>query len=126
MNDNYNYYNGRRVTFNGFTQAITTDGKPVFYTDKAGLRQPLMMGVSEFGVPGTNEFIRGETNQKSHKVPAKFILWMPNSKLTRGNRIAGTTIDGIMYKELQENPGQYPDRLKAIEQYNLPLNIDFN
>jgi hypothetical protein len=31
-----------------------------------------------------------------------------------------------MYKELQENPEQYPDRLKAIEQYNLPLNIDFN
>ena len=61
MNDNYNYYNGRRVTFNGFTQAITTDGKPVFYTDKAGYRQPLMMGVSEFGVPGTNEFIRVRT-----------------------------------------------------------------
>ena len=87
------YYSGRRVTFNGFTQAIDKEGDPLFFTDANGRRQPLMMGVSEFGVPETNEFIRGELHQKTHKVPAKFILWLPNGKI-RKNCLGGINIDG--------------------------------
>ena len=112
-------FNNRKITNNSFMNAFDTDGKPVFYTDANGCSSPVMIGVTEFGVPGVPEFIRGEAKMKSHKVPAYFIIWIPN-----GNGMGhGVSINGEMYREMQNDPDKYPERIQALKEFNFPTNI---
>lgn len=115
----YNYFCGRRITADGFTTAIDVNGKPVTFLTKSGKREPVMMGVSEFGVPDMEEFVRGENHMKSHKVPPYIILWLPNAKENGG----GITIMAKMYKEAIENPEKYEYRINILKEYDVPLNI---
>lgn len=116
----YSYYAGRRVTNMGFTNAVDFNGKCITFCTKDGRIEPVMMGVSEFGVPGVKEFKRGENHMKSHRVAAHFVLWLPNADGIN----KGVTIDGEMYKETQCNPEQYPDRLEILKEYGIPLTIN--
>ena len=119
---NYNYINGRRITSNGFTTAIDFNGNPVTFKTATGEREPIMMGVTEFGVKDTEEFFKGETHQQTHKTGARFVLWLPNAKGYK----KGITIDGKMYKEVQANPDQYPELVARLAEYEVPLTINCN
>ena len=112
-------FSNRKITNNSFMNAFDTNGNPVFYTDANGYSSPVMIGVTEFGVPGVPEFIRGEAKMKSHKVPAYFIILIPNGN-GRGH---GVSINGEMYREMQNNPDKYPERIEALKRLNYPTDV---
>ena len=119
---NGRYYAGRKVTMNGFTMASDFNGNFVKFTTKSGNQEPVMIGVTEFGVPGIQEFKRGENHMQTQKVGARFILWLPNAD----GYNKGVTLDGEMYRECQNDPNKYPDRLKILNEYGIPLTINCN
>ena len=116
----YNYYYGRKITNNGFMQAYDFNNHPVVFQTKYGKIEPIMIGVTEFGVPGIKEFKRNENHLKSHKVPAHFILWLPDADGPNH----GVTFDGAMYLETQEAPEKYPERVQELKKYGVSLNIN--
>ncbi len=117
----YESYNGRKVTSNGYTQCIDMEGKPIVITTKHCGRQPLMMGVSEFGLPDRVEFFKSENHKSTKKVGARFIVWAPKAS----DKGTGITVDGNLYREVQEHPEEYPDKVAQLKEFGLPLDIDF-
>lgn len=120
----YHYYNGRKVSELGFTPATTKDRKPIFISTPSGQVEQLFIGLSEYGVPGVTEFIRGENHLKSHKVPAHCILWLPDAKVTPSRKhLGGLTIDWEEYLKVQADPSNHPEEVAKLNQYSIPLDI---
>lgn len=118
------YYNGRKVSELGFTPATTKGRQPIFIQTEGGRTAQLFFGVTEYGVPGVPEFIRGENHMRSHKVPAHCILWLPSAKVNPTKKcLGGLTIDWEEYLKVQANPSEYKEEVNKLAQYHIPLNI---
>jgi len=116
----YHIINGRKITSNGFCQAVDFNGKPKVFRTLDGKIEPIMMGVTEFGLPGCEEFFKGENHIQTKKTGARFILWLPNAKGYK----KGITIDGKMYQETQAAPELHHDRLERLQMFEVGLDID--
>ena len=120
--DDYFVVDGRKMTRSGFCQAVDFNNKPMVFMTAFGKTEPVMMGVSEFGVPGVREFIRNENHLKSSKVPAHTVIWLPAA---RGHR-HGVVIDGEMYREVQMDPKKFPDRVARLAELGIGLDINLS
>jgi hypothetical protein len=116
----YFVVNGRKVTSNGFCQATDFSGKPKVFRTLYGKQEPVMLGVTEWSLPGCEEFFKGENHQQTHKTGARFIIWLPNAKGWK----KGVTVDGKMYQEAQANPEAYPERVQRLAEFGIGLDID--
>ena len=120
MEREYFVVNGRKVTSNGFCQAVDFNGKPKVFRTLDGKTEPIMMGVTEYSLPGCEEFFKGENHIQTKKTGARFIIWLPQAKGYK----KGIAVDGKMYQEMQANPGMYPDRVARLAEFGIGLDID--
>ena len=120
MTEKYFVVNGRKVTSNGFCQATDFNGNPKVFRTLDGKIEPVMLGVTEFSLPGCEEFFKGENHKQTKKTGARFIIWLPRA---RGYK-KGITIDGKMYQEMQANPEQHLDRVERLAEFGVGLDID--
>ena len=110
----------RKVTSNSFCRAIDFNGKPMSFRTETGKLEPIMMGVTEFGLFDQEEFFKGENHIQTKKTGARFIIWLPNAK----GHNKGIAIDGKMYLEAQREPEKWPDRVMRLAEYGVGMDID--
>ena len=118
----YSFIGGRRITSNGFTKAFDLNGNFAMYKMKNGDYDYILMGVTEWSLPGAEELFKGENHKSTKKTGAYPILWLPRAD---GHK-HGKTLYMQQYLEARNDPEKFKDRIERLTEYEIPLNINCN
>ena len=116
------FISGRRITSNGFTKAFDLNGNYAMYRTKSGEYDYILMGVTEWSLPGADELFKGENHKSTKKTGARPILWLPRADGYKH----GKTIYMDKYCMAQKNPELYKDVIERLKEYEVPLNVNCN